>query len=44
LIYAAAEALLRKAAAGQAFRLIGVGVAEVREAREADPPDLFSSS
>ncbi len=42
LIYAAAEALLRKAALGMAFRLIGVGVADVTAAATADPPDLFS--
>jgi DNA polymerase IV len=42
LIYASAEGLLRKVADGRAFRLIGVGVAEITEAATADPPDLFS--
>jgi DNA polymerase IV len=42
LIYAAAEALLRREATGRAFRLIGVGVADVTESAMADPPDLFS--
>jgi DNA polymerase IV len=42
LIYTAAEALLHKAADGRAFRLIGVGVADVTESQNADPPDLFS--
>jgi DNA polymerase IV len=42
LIYTAAEALLRKAADGTAYRLIGVGVADVTESADADPPDLFS--
>ena len=33
--------LLEREADGRAFRLIGIGVADLRPAREADPPDLF---
>ncbi len=36
-----AERLIRKDADGRAFRLIGIGVDELRPASEADPPDLF---
>ena len=42
LIATAGEALLRKAADGTAFRLIGIGLADIVDADEADPPDLFS--
>ncbi|MGZ8313321.1 MAG: DinB/UmuC family translesion DNA polymerase [Allosphingosinicella sp.] len=37
-------ALLRREAAGRAFRLIGIGVTDLCPASEADAPDLFSSS
>ena len=42
LIARAGEALLRKAADGTAYRLIGIGVADIVDADAADPPDLFS--
>jgi DNA polymerase IV len=42
LIFAAAEVMLRREATGRAFRLIGVGVADLTESAMADPPDLFS--
>ena len=42
LIAVAGEALLRKAADGTAFRLIGIGLADIVDAEAADPPDLFS--
>jgi DNA polymerase IV len=41
LLYAAAQSLLQKAADGRAFRLIGIGVADLVDASAADPPDLF---
>jgi DNA polymerase IV len=41
LIEAAAVALIRKAADGRTFRLIGVGAADLVPAGQADPPDLF---
>ncbi len=44
LIAAAGEALLRRAADGTAFRLIGIGMADIVAAKDADPPDLFSTS
>jgi DNA polymerase-4 len=34
--------LLRREIDGRAFRLIGIGVADVAPADEADPPDLFT--
>jgi DNA polymerase-4 len=37
-----ARLLIVKHADGQSFRLIGVGVDDLRPASEADPPDLFS--
>jgi DNA polymerase-4 len=40
-LYAAALALLREAADGTAFRLIGVGADRLAEMAQADPPDLF---
>jgi DNA polymerase-4 len=39
-----AERLIRKEADGRAFRLIGIGVDELRPAAEADPPDLFGET
>ena len=35
-------ALIETVADGRLFRLIGVGVSDIRGAEEADPPDLFS--
>ncbi len=43
LIATAGEALLRRAADGTAYRLIGIGLADIVGADDADPPDLFSS-
>ncbi|MBU2532366.1 MAG: DNA polymerase IV [Alphaproteobacteria bacterium] len=37
-----ARLLIEAAADGRLFRLIGVGVSDLRTAAEADPPDLFS--
>ncbi len=37
----AAEFLIRRDADGRSFRLIGVGVDDLRPAAEADPPGLF---
>ncbi len=37
-----ARQLIEQAADGRSFRLIGVGVSDLRPAEEADPPDLFS--
>jgi DNA polymerase-4 len=37
----AAEFLIRRSAAGETFRLIGVGVDDLRPATQADPPGLF---
>lgn len=34
--------LLRREADGRAFRLIGIGVSDLRPEAEADPPDLFA--
>jgi DNA polymerase-4 len=36
------SALISTVADGRLFRLIGVGVSDIRTAQEADPPDLFS--
>ncbi len=44
LIATAGEALLRRAADGTAYRLIGIGVADIVGADAADPPDLFSGA
>jgi DNA polymerase-4 len=41
VITEAAEFLIRKDADGRSFRLIGVGVDDLRPAAEADPPSLF---
>jgi len=41
VIYRTAVALLEKEANGPAFRLIGVGVADIVDAGDADPPDLL---
>jgi DNA polymerase-4 len=42
VIFSAAVSLLRREIGGRAFRLIGVGVADLRPATHADPPDLFA--
>lgn len=41
-LYAAAAPLLRAAADGTSFRLIGIGADRLAEPRQADPPDLFA--
>jgi DNA polymerase IV len=42
LLFQNAERLITREANGRAFRLIGVGVADLVPAAQADPPDLFS--
>ena len=42
-IFEAASQLVRREADGRAFRLIGVGVADLVAEAEADPPDLFAT-
>jgi DNA polymerase-4 len=42
-LYAAALPLLRAAADGTQFRLIGIGADRLAEAALADPPDLFGN-
>jgi DNA polymerase-4 len=44
VIYENAAALIDKAADGRSFRLLGVGVADIEAAADADPVDLFSFS
>ena len=44
VIYETVAALIDKAADGRSFRLIGVGMAEIEAAAEADPLDLFGFS
>jgi len=39
-----AAALIEKEADGRRFRLLGVGMDELRPAADADPPDLFGSA
>jgi len=41
VIYRTAVALLEKEANGPAFRLIGVGITDIVDAGDADPPDLL---
>ena len=41
VLYQSARQLIEKEVDGRAFRLIGVGVADLCPAGEADPPDLF---
>lgn len=43
-IFQAAKTLLEAEADGRTFRLIGVGVADLTDASEADPPDLFAAA
>jgi DNA polymerase-4 len=43
-IWETARALLENAVGGTRFRLVGVGVAELSEARDADLPDLFAAT
>jgi DNA polymerase-4 len=40
-LYQTALPLIEKEATGRAFRLIGIGVADLTDQSEADPPDLF---
>jgi DNA polymerase IV len=42
ILFEQASILVQKEADGRLFRLIGVGVDDLRPATEADPPDLFS--
>ena len=42
VMFAVAISLLRREIGGRAFRLIGIGVADLRPAMQADPPDLFA--
>ncbi len=41
VIYRTAVTMLEKEADGPAFRLIGIGVADIVDAEDADPPDLL---
>lgn len=42
LIHRAVTSLISREADGRTFRLIGVGMADLCDARDADPPDLFA--
>jgi DNA polymerase-4 len=42
VMFAAAKNLINKETDGRSFRLIGIGVSDLRPAAEADPPDLFA--
>ena len=42
-LYQTAIPLIENEATGRAFRLIGIGVADLADKSEADPPDLFNS-
>jgi DNA polymerase-4 len=44
VLYETAAPLVRKEANGRAFRLIGVGVADLADETAADPPDLFAGA
>lgn len=44
ILYRVGLALLRTEADGRAFRLLGIGVADLVPAALADPPDLFGSA
>ena len=44
VLMTAAEPLIRKEADGRSFRLIGIGVDQLRPATDADPPDLFGAA
>ncbi|NKB58900.1 MAG: DNA polymerase IV [Alphaproteobacteria bacterium] len=41
MIYRTGVAIVEKEATGPAFRLIGIGVADILDAEDADPPDLL---
>jgi len=41
ILYRTATKMLEKEAVGPAFRLIGIGMADIVSARDADPPDLL---
>jgi DNA polymerase-4 len=41
ILYRTATKILEKEAVGPAFRLIGIGVTDIVDARDADPPDLL---
>lgn len=40
VLFTAAKGLLREEATGTAFRLVGIGVQDIGDGRDADPPDL----
>ena len=42
ILFDNAQRLIAREANGRAFRLIGIGVADLVAADQADPPDLFS--
>jgi DNA polymerase-4 len=42
VLFATAQRLIKREADGRAFRLIGIGVADLTPADQADPPDLFA--
>ena len=44
VLFEQAQVMVDKEADGRTFRLIGIGVADLTPAAEADPPDLFSSA
>lgn len=44
IIYRAAKWLLKREANGCKYRLIGIGVDDLTDASEADPPDLFATT
>ena len=43
IIYRAAKWLIKREASGCRFRLIGIGVDDLTNASDADPPDLFAT-
>ena len=43
-ILRAGRMLLKREVDGRAFRLLGIGIADVTPATETDPPDLFRDS
>lgn len=44
VILETAQHLIQRETDGRAFRLIGIGVADISEGKAADPPDLFRAS
>ncbi|MEC9184579.1 MAG: DNA polymerase IV, partial [Pseudomonadota bacterium] len=43
-IYRAAKWLIEREADGRTFRLIGVGIDDLADASDADPPELFATT